>query len=168
MESSTNPELTMTTQTTALDAYLARVTAIHIKLARLRQLAKERFGHDPESIHWGHVGDLGRVDQAQDDLLQRGWIEPADGGYLQIDAGYAAIGQLLPVPLDDVQPVDASDDLQRISPAAATAAPDGSAEIGDRCFVMVVAAPDVGQQSLADIGRDDFPVLTAELGESRQ
>ena len=117
----------MNAKQTALDAYLARVTAIHIKLARLRQLAKERFGHDPESIHWGHVGDLGRVDQALDDLLQRGWIEPADGGYLQIDAGYAAIGQLLPVPLDDVQPVDASDDLQRISPAAATAAPDGSA-----------------------------------------
>jgi hypothetical protein len=24
---------------------------------------------DPDAIHWGHVGDLGRVDQALDDLL---------------------------------------------------------------------------------------------------
>ena len=45
-------------------------------------------------------------------LLQRGWIEPADGGHVLTDAGYAAIGQLRPVPLDDVQPVDATDDLQ--------------------------------------------------------
>ena len=35
-------------------------------------------------------------------LLQRGWIEPADGGHVLTDAGYAAIGQLRPVPLDDV------------------------------------------------------------------
>ncbi len=59
----------MTTQTTAIDAYLARATAIHIKLDRLQQLAGDHFGHDPHSIHWGHVGDLGRVDQALDDLL---------------------------------------------------------------------------------------------------
>ena len=45
-------------------------------------------------------------------MLQRGWIEPADGDYLLTDAGYAAIGQQRPVPQDDVQPVDATDDLQ--------------------------------------------------------
>lgn len=59
----------MNTKTTALDAYLARAAAIHIKLARLQQLANGHFGHDPDAIHWGHVGDLGRVDQALDDLL---------------------------------------------------------------------------------------------------
>ena len=59
----------MNTKTTALDTYLARTAAIHIKVARLRQLADNHFGHDPEAIHWGHVGDLGRVDQALDDLL---------------------------------------------------------------------------------------------------
>lgn len=59
----------MNTKTTALDAYLARTAAIHIKVARLRQLADDHFGHDPDAIHWGHVGDLGRVDQALDDLL---------------------------------------------------------------------------------------------------
>ena len=67
--SSINPEPTMTTQTTALDAYLARAAAIHAKLERLQQLADDHFGHDPEAIHWGHVGDLGRVEQVLDDLL---------------------------------------------------------------------------------------------------
>ena len=59
----------MNTKPTAIDAYLARAVAIHIKLARLQQLADDHFGHDPDAIHWGHVGDLGRVDQALDDLL---------------------------------------------------------------------------------------------------
>ena len=59
----------MNTKTTATDTHLARTAAIHIKVARLRQLADNHFGHDPEAIHWGHVGDLGRVDQALDDLL---------------------------------------------------------------------------------------------------
>ena len=59
----------MTTQTTALDASLARAAAIHTKLTGLQQLADDHFGHDPDAIHWGHVGDLRRVDQALDDLL---------------------------------------------------------------------------------------------------
>lgn len=59
----------MTTQPTAIDAYLARAAAIHIKLDRLRQLADDHFGHDPDAIHWGHVGDLGRVDLALGELL---------------------------------------------------------------------------------------------------
>ena len=45
-------------------------------------------------------------------LLQRGWIEPADGGHLLTDAGYAAIGQQRPAPPDDVQPMDIFGDLQ--------------------------------------------------------
>ena len=59
----------MNTKPTALDAYLARTAAIHNKLTRLQQLAADHFGHDPDAIHWGHVGDLGRVEQALDDLL---------------------------------------------------------------------------------------------------
>lgn len=59
----------MNTKPTALDAYLARTAAIRIKLARLQQLADDHFGQEPDTIHWGHVGDLGRVDQALDDLL---------------------------------------------------------------------------------------------------
>ena len=45
-------------------------------------------------------------------LLQRGWIEPVDGGHVLTDAGYAAIGQQRPMPPDDVQPMDATDDFQ--------------------------------------------------------
>ncbi|TQN07154.1 uncharacterized protein DUF3489 [Acidovorax temperans] len=45
-------------------------------------------------------------------LLQRGWIEPAGGGHVLTDAGYAAIGQQRPMPPDDVQPMDTTDDLQ--------------------------------------------------------
>lgn len=53
----------------ALDAYMARAAAIQTKLEKLQQLADDQFGHDPDAIHWGHVGDLGRVDQALDELL---------------------------------------------------------------------------------------------------
>ena len=53
----------------ALDAYLARTAAIRAKLERLQQLADDHFGYDPDAIHWGHVGDLGRVDAGLDELL---------------------------------------------------------------------------------------------------
>ena len=59
----------MTTQPTALDTYLQRLPLILDKIEALRRLADDHFGHDPEAIHWSHVGDLGRVDQALDDLL---------------------------------------------------------------------------------------------------
>ncbi len=59
----------MNAKLTALDAYLARTAAIHAKLELLQQLADDHFGHDPDVIHWGHVGDLGRVEAGLDELL---------------------------------------------------------------------------------------------------
>lgn len=59
----------MNAKQTALDAYLDRTAAIHAKLERLQQLADDHFGHDPDAIHWGHVGDLGRVEAGLDELL---------------------------------------------------------------------------------------------------
>jgi len=59
----------MTTQSTAFDTYLQRLPMILDKIEALRQLADDHFGHSPDAIHWGHVGDLGRVEQALDDLL---------------------------------------------------------------------------------------------------
>ena len=59
----------MNTPPNALDTYLARTAAIHTKLARLQRLTDNHFGHDPDTINWGHVGDLGRVEAALDDLL---------------------------------------------------------------------------------------------------
>lgn len=50
-------------------AYATRTTQIRAKLARLQQLADDHFGHDPDAIHWGHVGDLGRVEAGLDELL---------------------------------------------------------------------------------------------------
>lgn len=59
----------MNAKQTALDAYVSRATAIHAKVALLQQVADDHFGQDLDAIHWGHIGDLGRVDQALDDLL---------------------------------------------------------------------------------------------------
>lgn len=47
----------MNAKQTAIDAHLTRTAAIHAKLARLQRLADDHFGHDPDAIHWGHVGD---------------------------------------------------------------------------------------------------------------
>ena len=59
----------MNAKPTALDSYLARTAAIHVKLERLQQLADDHFGHDPDTIHWGHGGDLGRVEAGLDEFL---------------------------------------------------------------------------------------------------
>lgn len=59
----------MRTPQTALDHYVRRHAFIREKIERLQQLADDHFGHDPDAIHWGHVGDLGWVEQALDDLL---------------------------------------------------------------------------------------------------
>ena len=53
----------------SLDAYLARTAAIHAKLELLQQLADDHFGHDPEHIHWGHVGDLTRIENGLREVL---------------------------------------------------------------------------------------------------
>jgi hypothetical protein len=63
----TEPRMNM--KPTAIDTYLARTGAIHAKLERLQQLADDHFDHDPDAIHWGHVGDLGRVEAGLDKLL---------------------------------------------------------------------------------------------------
>jgi len=59
----------MNTKPAAIETYLQRLPMILDKIEALRQLANDHFGHDPDAVHWGHVGDLGRVDQALDDLL---------------------------------------------------------------------------------------------------
>jgi hypothetical protein len=63
-----NPEPPMH-QSAPRAACAARTMQINTKLAWLQQLADDHFGHDPDAVHWGHVGDLGRVGQALDDLL---------------------------------------------------------------------------------------------------
>jgi hypothetical protein len=36
----------------------------------LQQLAGDPFGHDSDAVHWGHVGDLGRVETGLDEFLE--------------------------------------------------------------------------------------------------
>ena len=43
----------------ALAAFIARKAEIDTMLARLQALSNDHFGHSPDDIHWGHVGDLG-------------------------------------------------------------------------------------------------------------
>lgn len=59
----------MRTPQTALDYYVRRYAFVREKIERPQRLADDHFGHDPYAIHWGHVGDLGRVEQGLDDLL---------------------------------------------------------------------------------------------------
>mgnify|MGYP007132432780 CR=1 FL=1 len=59
METSIHKPQTQISQT-ALDTFMARKAEIDTQLARLRALSDEHFKLSPESIHWGHVGDLGR------------------------------------------------------------------------------------------------------------
>jgi len=59
----------MKTPLTAHDTYVAHTAEIHDKLARQQQPADDYFGHDPNAVRWGRVHDVGRVNQAPDDLL---------------------------------------------------------------------------------------------------
>ena len=46
----------------AIDAYLQHIATIRRQIEALQRHADDHFGHDPDAIHWGHVGDLGRVE----------------------------------------------------------------------------------------------------------
>ena len=59
----------MNAKQTALDAYLQCYAAIRSKIEALQQHADDHFGHDPEHIHWGHVGDLTRIENGLREVL---------------------------------------------------------------------------------------------------
>lgn len=42
----------------ALAAFIAKKAEIDAMLARLTDLSAEHFNADPDTLHWGHVGDL--------------------------------------------------------------------------------------------------------------
>jgi hypothetical protein len=42
----------------AVEAFLAKKAEIDTMLARLTALSTEHFNTDPETLHWGHVGNL--------------------------------------------------------------------------------------------------------------
>ena len=47
-----------TNNSKALAAFIAKKTEIDTMLARIQALSDEHFHADPETLHWGHVGDL--------------------------------------------------------------------------------------------------------------
>ena len=62
-------EQKMTTKPNAIDNYITKSADIQDKIARLQQLAADHFGCDPDAIHWGHVGDLERVQELLSEIL---------------------------------------------------------------------------------------------------
>ena len=59
----------MKNQANAIATYISKSTAIQTKIQQLQQLANDHFGHDPDAIHWGHVGDLERVQELLNEIL---------------------------------------------------------------------------------------------------
>lgn len=45
----------------ALNAYIATIAEINVKLAALTEQANNHLGHSPEEINWGHVGSAKHV-----------------------------------------------------------------------------------------------------------
>ena len=65
------PTLTSTASPQAIDAYLQHIATIRSQLEALQRHADDHFGHDPEHIHWGHVGDLTRIENGLREVLSR-------------------------------------------------------------------------------------------------
>ena len=51
------------------NASLHHITTIRTQLEALQRHADDHFGHDPEHIHWGHVGDLTRIENGLREVL---------------------------------------------------------------------------------------------------
>jgi hypothetical protein len=45
----------------ALAAFMQAQTGIEALLAELQSRAADHFGADPDTLNWGHVGDLARI-----------------------------------------------------------------------------------------------------------
>ena len=58
-----------TNQAQAIDAYLQHIATIRRQIDALQRHADDHFGHDPDAIHWGHVGDLTRIEEGLRDVL---------------------------------------------------------------------------------------------------
>lgn len=63
------PTSPRTTQPQAIDAYLQHITTIRSQLEALQRHADDHFGYDPDAIHWGHVGDLTRIENGLREVL---------------------------------------------------------------------------------------------------
>ncbi len=48
----------------ALNAYIQKVASIDAMLKRLQGACDDHFFNNPDSIHWGHVGDVSGIEEA--------------------------------------------------------------------------------------------------------
>ena len=53
----------------AIDTYLQHIANIRSQLEALQRHADDHFGHDPDAIHRGHVGDLTRIESGLREVL---------------------------------------------------------------------------------------------------
>ena len=52
------------TKETALDVYVKKVASIDAMLKRLQGACDDHFYNHPDSIHWGHAGDVSGIEEA--------------------------------------------------------------------------------------------------------
>jgi hypothetical protein len=52
----------MQTNEQSIDAFIARKTRIDAILSRLQALSDDHFHTDPDTLHWGHVGNLEHIE----------------------------------------------------------------------------------------------------------
>jgi len=64
----TTPEATKM-KPLARDTYIAKAADLQNKIAKLQLLVHDYFGHNPDEIHWSHVGDHERVKELLNQIL---------------------------------------------------------------------------------------------------
>lgn len=54
----------------AQQAYIAHIANIQQQITQLQTLVDDHFNVDPDDVHWGHVGDLQRIETALGEILE--------------------------------------------------------------------------------------------------
>ena len=54
----------------ALHEFMARVVKIEAALEVIKAANDEHYGLSPDEIHWGYVGDVGRVLEALEEIIK--------------------------------------------------------------------------------------------------
>jgi hypothetical protein len=60
----------------ALAAFTARKAEIDRMLAKLAELSANHFNVDPDTLHWGNVGDLGYMRDRLTEICEAVGLEP--------------------------------------------------------------------------------------------
>ena len=53
----------------ALDEFIARVGKIDAALETIKVANNDHYDLSPDEVHWGHVGDVGRVLERLEDII---------------------------------------------------------------------------------------------------